>query len=266
MLTALVKNALLRTLGLEVRRTGRVPRRIGPSMWPGDAPVAHTQYENDSAFHERYERAQEHTQMGATDNPLRRQRHHTLMQLAAQAMMIPGDICECGCFRGLSAYQIATLMAHRSNQGSFHIFDSFKGLSEYAQVDVPQDREQNVEDVRKLLACPLEQVQQNLSEFSFIKYYKGWIPERFAEVADRRFSFVHIDTDLYQPIWDCLEFFYPRVVGNGIIALDDYGCTQFPGAKKSVDDFLQTHAGQDDFFLSTTSGEAFLIKGQRSSM
>ena len=31
------------------------------------------------------------------------------------------------------------------------------------------------------------------------KLYRGWIPERFKEVADLRFSLVHIDVDLYRP-------------------------------------------------------------------
>ena len=50
-----------------------------------------------------------------------------------------------------------------------------------------------------------------LKDFNFIKTYKGWIPERFDEVKDRTFSFVHIDVELYQPTYDSLEFFFPRL-------------------------------------------------------
>lgn len=35
------------------------------------------------------------------------------------------------------------------------------------------------------------------SVFNFIRLYHGWIPEKFDEVANRTFSYVHIDVDLY---------------------------------------------------------------------
>ena len=79
----------------------------------------------------------------------------------------------------------------------------------------------------------LETVQTNLKQFGFIRYYKGWIPDRLDEVKERTFSFVHIDVDLYQPTFDSFKFFYPRLLKNGIMVFDDYGCMRFPGAKKN---------------------------------
>ena len=45
-----------------------------------------------------------------------------------------------------------------------------------------------------------------LNDFEFVKIYKGWIPKRFNEVKDKKFSFIHIDLDLHKPITDTLEF------------------------------------------------------------
>ena len=36
-------------------------------------------------------------------------------------------------------------------------------------------------------------VRDRLSAFENISIHKGWIPERFPDVANRRFAFVHID-------------------------------------------------------------------------
>lgn len=83
------------------------------------------------------------------------------------------------------------------------------------------------------------------------------IPNRFKEVSEKKFSFVHIDVDLYQPIRNSLEFFYNRMLPGGIIVFDDYGFTFFPGAKKAVDEFMQN---KNDFFIALPSGQAFLIK------
>ena len=217
---------------------------------------------SDRQFQDLYAQAQERTQMAATDNPLRRQRHYTLNHLLWNAPISGGEACELGCWRGLSAYQIATHLRSLGGRTLFHIFDSFEGLSEYQPVDMPQGLKEDLPARRKQFACSLETVQQNLKEFPFIRYYKGWIPQRFAEVQDKSFSFVHIDVDLYQPIRDSFQFFYPRLITGGIMVFDDYGYAQFPGAKKAVDECLKECGGA--FFLPLPSGQAFLIKGLKN--
>jgi len=219
---------------------------------------AQSDYETDKKFHDRYNLAQEKCQMVSTDNALRRQRHYTLNYLLWSAKLDQGDVCELGCWRGLSAYQIAAHCRSLPSDIAFHIFDSFEGLSEYQSVDVPEGNQHDLDQRRKHFACALEIVKDNLKEFSFIEYHKGWIPERFHQVADRQFSFVHVDVDLYQPIYDSFEFFYPRLVKHGIMVFDDYGCTQFPGAKKAIDECLKKH--DNPFFVPLPSQQAFLIK------
>jgi predicted O-methyltransferase YrrM len=183
-----------------------------------------TFFQIDPMFNALYEEAQRKTQMEDTDNELRRQRHFVLNYLLRNTDLRTGDVCELGCWRGLSAYQMA----------------------------------RDKDSIRKQFACSLDTVQNNLREFSFIKYYKGWIPETFHEVKDETFSFIHIDVDLYQPTLDSFEFLYPRLAPGGIMVFDDYGCVQFPGAKKAIDECLsKQHNG---FFLPLPSGQAFLIK------
>lgn len=215
--------------------------------------------EIDKEFNSLYDYAQKMTQMTVTDNILRRRRHHTLMQLLNN--IIPdinkGNIAECGCFRGLSSYQIAHHAVKNGFKNRFVIFDSFEGLSEFKGEDLGSASKEKKEWLRKALACSLDIVQDNLKEFKFIDYKKGWIPKRFNEASDMKFIFVHIDVDLYQPIKDSLEFFYPRTLPGGIIAFDDYGCMTFPGAKQAVDEFMK---GKKDFFINVPSGEAFIVK------
>jgi hypothetical protein len=49
---------------------------------------------------------------------------------------------------------------------------------------------------------------------------------------------VHIDCDLYAPIYSALEYFYPRVVPGGYIVVHDYGSLCWDGAEKAVDVFF----------------------------
>ena len=117
-------------------------------------PALH--YSEDRIFQDLYDRAQERTQMAATDNPLRRQRHYTLNYLLWNAPLAAGDVCELGCWRGLSAYQIAQHLTEQRRNILFHIFDSFEGLSEYGPEDVVAGLKEDIAARRKQFACPLE--------------------------------------------------------------------------------------------------------------
>jgi hypothetical protein len=107
------------------------------------------------------------------------------------------------------------------------------------------------------LASTEGQIRHNLAKFANVHYYKGWIPERFHEVADGCFCFVHIDVDLYQPTRDAVEFFYPRLSPGGIVVCDDYGFATCPGARKAVDDFA---TGKGVPVLDLPTGQGLLIK------
>jgi O-methyltransferase len=174
-------------------------------------------------------------------------------------LQLKGDIVECGTFHGLSAFQIGKIIKEKSIDKSFHIFDSFEGLSVLNKDDDIGKTKNQDEELRKQFAYGENLVRQNLKDYNFINYYKGWIPDRFNEVQDKSFSFVHIDVDLYQPIKDSIEFFYPRLADRGIMVFDDYGYTaQFPGAKKAIDELIEEL--RPTFFLTLPSGQAFLIK------
>lgn len=229
------------------------------NCWPEQKTIPIVFYEDDENFHISYNEAQIATQMVGSDNPLRRQRHYTLMQLLKGADFSNGDVVECGTFRGLSAYQFSKIINSEDIPVILHIFDSFEGLSEIEEEDKSYFVSNSYNELRSEFSCGEEHVRANLRDFNFIKYYKGWIPERFNEVKDKQFSFVHIDVDLYQPIKDSIEFFFPRLVTGGIMVFDDYGYTrQFPGAKKSIDEALELINVQH--FISLPSGQAYLIK------
>lgn len=255
--------AILDSMGFEIARKYE-KKRI---CWPRLSPYPLTHFEDDEAFHAMYEKSQHATQMVDNDNPLRRQRLYVTFQLLRQANLNGGDVCEAGCWRGLSAHLLSQHIKAREQQVTFHMFDSFEGLSELQPVDVPNDWDQRYkgtlgfskDKLKEQFSCPLQTVRDNLSGFSFIRYYEGWIPTRFHEIADRYFSFVHLDFGLYQPVYESFQFLYPRLNQHGIMVFNDYGSTQFPGARKAVDECLRQYT--DNFFLSTASGVAFLIKG-----
>ena len=72
-----------------------------------------------------------------------------------------------------------------------------------------------------------------------------------------KFSFVHIDVDLYEPTHDSLSFFYERLVPGGIIVCDDYGSEACPGAYKACNDFI---ADKPEEIVHLTGGQGVIVK------
>ena len=174
---------------------------------------------------------------------------------------LEGEVAECGCYRGHSSFIISKFIKEITPEKKFFIFDSFAGLSaKDPDLDRPAFQSQDEEIVTDLgrFSCSLKEVQKNLAEFLFIRYFKGYIPERFAEVTDHRFCFVHIDVDLYQPTFDALDFFYPKLVKGGIIIIDDYGSSLYKGAARAVDNYLKNNT--PSVFYEVPMGSAFIIK------
>ena len=175
-------------------------------------------------------------------------RKYTMNQLLKLAKNVAGDTVECGVYEGASSYWICK--ATQGTNKKHHVFDSFQGLSEPCTKDGVYWKKGDLSAAENI-------VKQNLSDFDFVEYHKGFIPDKFHEVEERRFSFVHIDVDLYQPTLDSLKFFYQRTCNGGLILCDDYGFMQCPGAKKAMDTFFND---KPEAIIALPTGQAFILK------
>ena len=174
-----------------------------------------------------------------------------LYQLALMSNEVPGDTAECGAYQGAGSYLICKATQKGSPARTHFIFDSFEGLSTPAPCDGDYWHEGD-------LRCSLQNFQHPDGN---VIIHKGWIPDRFPDVKDRLFSFVHIDVDLHKPTADSMEFFYPRMSPGGMILLDDYGFTSCPGTKKAVDDFMQD---KPEKITMLSCGSGLLIRREPS--
>lgn len=175
-------------------------------------------------------------------------RKFMLKELARRAARVPGDFAECGVYRGGSAL----LMCQQAAAGAAHVhlFDSFEGLPS------PGAHDGTYWETGRF-ACAMETTHATLAGLANYTCYKGWIPDRFAEVADRSFSLVHIDVDLHDPTRASLEFFYPRLVPGGAIVLDDHGFESCPGARKAALDYF---ADKPDLVIDLPTGQGLVIR------
>ncbi len=226
-------------------------------LWPIRGRKPGVIYETENDYHRLYNIGLKKTQM--TDNPMRRMRFYTILQAVRNVANVEGDACEAGCFRGLSAWLAAGEFQRLGRKLTFHICDSFEGLSEASELDAPLFPKKNPQQGgSSKFACDQEQVSANLSEYDFIKYHKGWIPAQFSNLSDLNFCYVHIDVDLYEPTRDSMEFFWPRLNRGGVVLLDDYGTTRYPGARRAIDEYFGKQSNYRLF--EQPSGQAIAIK------
>ena len=228
------------------RRVRQELARVSAAMF-GDFPISddYKFWREDGQFLSDFNRL-------SPGNPYSQDRKWTLREYVKLSNGLSGDLAECGCYVGVSAF----FMAQASTHGSLYLFDSFQGLSN------PEAADRAVaEDVMPWAAgdlCTSEEVlRKNLSRYERIEVLKGWIPERFDEIRERKFRLAHIDVDLYKPTRESLEFFYPRIVDGGFIIMDDYGFKNCPGAKRAADEFAEKQGIQ---ILQLTTGQGVIEK------
>lgn len=185
---------------------------------------------------------------------------------------IPGDLVECGVWRGGSALIIAN--ASSGTNKKLHLFDTFEGMPAPTEKDYKGNDEypgsirgeggkfgkgsnsdtsiKVVFDLFEKMGIDLQRIiinkaflgDQPSSSFSskFKKYMQSLIGkqvegENILNKFPRQICFLHVDVDFYEPYKWILHHLYRRVPYGGIIVFDDYGF--WIGAKRAVDEFIE---------------------------
>jgi O-methyltransferase len=141
-----------------------------------------------------------------------------------QTGKIPGDIAEVGVYRGGSA----KLIAEAKGERPLHLFDTFEGMPDTAAVDPLFQRGQ--------FPSSSEEVKKYLVSYPSVSLYKGYFPDTAGPVEDKRFSFVHLDVDIYESTAKSLAFFYPRMARGALLISHDYMWAE--GVKRAFDEFF----------------------------
>ena len=93
-----------------------------------------------------------------------------------------------------------------------------------------------------------------LSSFNNIQIIKGEFPKTAEIVNNSKFSFVHLDVDLYRSTIECLKFFYTLLLNCGIIIVHDY---HIDGIQKAFKEFLQDNKIH---LIELTGSQSMIIK------
>ncbi len=164
---------------------------------------------------------------------------------------IPGDLVECGVFKGGSTMMMAYSLMHFKCKKArkIYLYDTFEGMSEPDENDI----DLNGNKAEKLLNmapresnqvwayCPLDRVMENVYSTGFendkFVFTKGKVEDTIPLTLPSKIGLLRLDTDWYSSTIHELNHLYPLLVKQGVLIIDDYG--HWHGARKATDEYFQ---------------------------
>ncbi|MEA2431740.1 MAG: O-methyltransferase [Thermoleophilaceae bacterium] len=178
---------------------------------------------------------------------------------------IPGDVVECGVWRGGSMQAVArTLLAAGDTARDLHLFDTYEGMPPPSDRDLRRSDERSAEellaeesreDSKVWAVATLDDVKDGFSRLDYpaerVHFVKGKVEDTIPGHAPEQISILRLDTDWYESTRHELEHLYPRLSSGGVLLLDDYG--YWEGAREAVDEFLE-QSGERLLLMRMASG------------
>jgi len=144
-----------------------------------------------------------------------------------------GNVAELGVYRG----EFASRINKEFPDKTLYLFDTFEGFDEK---DISVEKENLYSDGSEDFSrTTVDLVLKQMKYPHQCCVVKGYFPKSIAmlheeERENLQFCFVSIDVDLYQPIYEGLCFFYPRLCKGGQILVHDYNSVTYKGVKNAV--------------------------------
>lgn len=163
---------------------------------------------------------------------------------------IPGQIVECGVWRGGSMMAVArTLLGLGCADRDLYLFDTYEGMTkpvrddkDFAGNDAGAEfsATQTGPDSSDYCYAGLEDVRKNLSRTGYpterLHFIKGKVENTIPEGSPEHIALLRLDTDWYESTKHELVHLFPRLAVGGVLIIDDYGHWQ--GCKKAVDEYF----------------------------
>jgi len=163
---------------------------------------------------------------------------------------IPGDMAECGVWRGGSMMIVAaTLLAEGDTSRHLYLYDTFEGMSDPTELDKSYEGvlasellEQTPKNNSIWCYADINDVKANLLSRGYpeekIHFIKGKVEETIPCILPSALSLLRLDTDWYESTKHELIYLFPLLKPKGILIIDDYGHWQ--GSKVATDEYFES--------------------------
>lgn len=184
---------------------------------------------------------------------------------------IPGEIVECGVWRGGSMEAMAlTLGSLGETSRELHLFDTFEGMPPPTDEDKHRRGDGTTITAADALATSprdskywavagLDDVRAAMDESGYppdmVHYHVGMVEDTIPGEAPGQIAILRLDTDWYTSTKHELETLYDRLSPGGVLMLDDYG--DWEGARKATDEWMEA-TGERLFLVPMGTGRIAL--------
>ncbi|MEY4487932.1 MAG: hypothetical protein RIQ79_440 [Verrucomicrobiota bacterium] len=184
------------------------------------------------------------------------ERLHSLIQSVRYLVKnkIPGDLVECGVWRGGSMFAAAkTLIELGDTQRGLYLYDTFTGMVAPTEFDVSSkgikaadkfEKRKLDDDSSDWCLASHEEVSSIMGRSGYpaagLHLVKGKVEDTLPAQAPQQIAFLRLDTDWYESTLHELQTLYPRLAPGGVLIIDDYG--DWTGARKATDEYFATLA------------------------
>ncbi len=163
---------------------------------------------------------------------------------------VPGDIAECGVWRGGSMMAVAlTLLRLGDTSRRLYLYDTFEGMPPPTAKDVDVDGHTAAALLQRDAVrtgvwayADLADVKRNLLSTGYpadqIIFVPGKVEETIPATKAPELALLRLDTDWYESTRHEFHHLYPTLRSQGILIVDDYG--HWRGAREATDEFLGT--------------------------
>jgi O-methyltransferase len=168
---------------------------------------------------------------------------------------IPGSFAELGVYKG----ETAKILHYFDKNRKLHLFDTFEG---FAEKDLkPETGEAATYSTKNFADTTVEKVLQYIDGNKNIIIHKGYFPDTTRDIPEESYAMVTIDTDLYNPVKEGLNYFYPLLSSGGVILVHDY-TSKWEGLVKAVDEFV-TEIPENLIEVPDMFGTVMIIKNKK---
>jgi O-methyltransferase len=156
---------------------------------------------------------------------------------------IPGDLVECGVWRGGACILMrAVLAAYGDETRCVWVADSFAGVPRPDSANYKADKGLRLDLFAPILAVPETEVRANFQRYGLlddqVRFLPGWFKDTLPDAPIDRIAVLRLDGDLYESTIQALDALYPRLSPGGFCIIDDY---MIKACRQAVTDYRAKH-------------------------
>lgn len=163
-----------------------------------------------------------------------------LINVLGRVRDVPGDVIECGVFRGGGLLTFCRAMTRLNINKHIYAVDTFCGMPEPSAEDLPETGRSVFEGAFRYNSMALVSGRLRIAgERQRVTLVQGLFEDALPRLPlGQTFSFAFIDCDYFEGARFCLNWLYPRMNKDGYLCVHDYQSQDAPGITRTFDEYF----------------------------